>query len=482
MEIAVPAASATHQEERAPERLSLKEMAAYASGGMVDPIFLGNVIQFLYPFYNVILGLPGTYIGFLVAIPRLWDAVSDPLVGQWSDNCRSRWGRRRPFMVVGIVGLAATFLLFWVSPFAPGNVWGHGAWLLIVSLLMYTFYTFFAIPYGALGFEISIDYDERTRLMGMKTAAAQVGEMVRMSAVYVGLLMLAYTPWAGQERHAYVVGNLPLALLFLGGGLVAALCVRERYGQAGAVGMSLFRGAVTTLRSPLYRRLVAMQVFYLIGLYFYGTTMVYLVLFYMKDPQLLLVAPVVNAFVVVAAIVMWNRVTPRIGKVWTLRLGMICLMMTSVLAYYAFVPDQWWRVIMLSLLWGPGWASFQVANPAIVADLTDVDELETGKRREGSYASVIAFIAKLAATVAGVMIGVILDAFVRFNPELGADQPEETWWRMRVYTAVLPTLCTGLALLMLTRFALTKQRMEEVRRLLNNRRDANRPGEPTGAM
>jgi GPH family glycoside/pentoside/hexuronide:cation symporter len=122
---------------------------------------------------------------------------------------------------------------------------------------------------------------------------------------------------------------------------------------------------------------------------------------------------------------------------------------------------------------------------SVVADLTDLDELRTGKRREGSYASVIGFITKLATTGATLIIGLVFDYLIRFDASLGANQTPETWQRMRLYTMAIPCVFSVLALLVIAKFPLTKQRMQEVRALLDARAaaqpaDAPAPTPPGG--
>lgn len=452
------------------ERLSWKQLLAFGIGNMGEPIVGGNLTQFTNPLYNAVLGIPATLIGVMVFLPRLWDAVSDPLCGQWSDNCRSRWGRRRPFLFVGAIGLAISFCLFWNPPFAVGNTKALAVWLLALGLAVYTFWTVFFIPYGALAYELSLDYDERTRIMGVRMAMAQIAEAIRGYMLPFGLLLISTTSFAGSPRHAFAAAGFAYALIILVSGLITAAAVKERFGGSAAVGMSIWQSMGTTLRDRLYLRLVCFQILFTFGFFFLATTIVYRITFHMNDPVLFGHQCVANAISVLVSIFLWNKITPHIGKVWALRIGVLFCVAAAAITYVAYVPGCRWRAFLVSLLWGPGWAAYTVMVPAIIADLTDLDELKTGKRREGSYASVAGFIAKLALTGVGVLVGVVLDYVVQFDPSLGVSQTPETWQRMRVWTVIIPLIFFGLALLLLARFSLTKQRMHEVHALLDARR------------
>ena len=124
-------------------------------------------------YYKQVLGLSGTLTGLAIAISIIWDGISDPLVGAWSDRLRSRIGRRHPLMIAAVIPMAAGFVMLY-GP--PNNVLGDQfqlfTWLLISILLVRTALTFFMVPYLALGAEIVDDYHERSQLAGMRTNIA----------------------------------------------------------------------------------------------------------------------------------------------------------------------------------------------------------------------------------------------------------------------------------------------------------------------
>jgi len=451
-------------------RLPLRTLLGYGVGGFIAPIVTGNIVVLLNPFYVNILGVPATVAGFLIMVPRLWDAFWDPLVGQLSDNCRSRWGRRKPFLYAGAVGLGVSYFFFFAAPFAAHNVVGNAAWLLVFGLLVYMLSSVYLIPYSALGFELSLDYDQRTRVMSWSMVAAQVAEAARFYSLPLGLWLLASSAYAGNERYAYGLAGFVFAVAMIVAGLAAARFARERYGQSAAVGLSLWASLATTLKDRLYLRLVVLQIIFLMGLIFIATNNYYLQTYYMNDKFLAGNTALLNGILVCVWVAVWNRLTPRMGKVWVLRLGTSLMAVAALTTYWGFTPGHPWRALLLfPLAWAPGWAAYMVMSPAIVADLTDLDELRTGKRREGSYASVGGFITKLAFTVVALPTGLILDYVVKFDRDLGLNQTPDTWERLKLCNMLIPCAFTALALLAIAKFPLTKQRMLEVRAELNAR-------------
>ena len=153
--------------------ISLQSRLLYSSGIVSHALKEAAIGVFVLFYYKQVLGLSGTLTGLAVGISIIWDGVSDPLIGAWSDRLRSRIGRRHPLMIAAVIPMAAGFIMLY-GP--PDNMLSDQvdlfAWLLISLLLVRTALTFFMVPYLALGAEITDDYHERTQLAGMRTNLA----------------------------------------------------------------------------------------------------------------------------------------------------------------------------------------------------------------------------------------------------------------------------------------------------------------------
>ena len=151
--------------------LTLPNRLSYGLGGAVYAVKEAAYVMFVLLFYTQVLGLSGTATGIVLSLSLLWDAVSDPMVGSWSDRFKSRWGRRHPFMIFSTVPMGLGFIALFAPPdfVLDSQLWLAG-WLLGCSLWIRTALTFFSIPHYALVAEMTQDYHDRTALMGQRTA------------------------------------------------------------------------------------------------------------------------------------------------------------------------------------------------------------------------------------------------------------------------------------------------------------------------
>ena len=153
------------------DKISFGQKFSYGLGSIVNNL-LGGAIGYMSIVLNVGLGINPALVGTLQAIPRLTDAMTDPIMGYISDNTRSKYGRRRPYIFIGAIFVGLTFALMWQLPGGYSEMF-YFWFFLIGSIIFYLFYTIFATPWVALGYELTSDYHERTRLMGVMNFMGQ---------------------------------------------------------------------------------------------------------------------------------------------------------------------------------------------------------------------------------------------------------------------------------------------------------------------
>ena len=218
------------------DRVPLYEKAALGVGALSMFFGFAGVSILAYPVYNMLLGVDAGLVGLALMLPRLWDAITDPVMGQISDNFRSRYGRRRPFIVVGAITMGVSFALIWQAP----ESWSDGMkvfYFIAMQIVFFTCFTVFAVPFNALSYEMTPDYDERNRVMAWLAFFHKSGEflggwMLPLAAV-IGVWLVAGAGdlnATGVLVMAWGVGLVVLA----GVGVLPGLFVKERFAARAA--------------------------------------------------------------------------------------------------------------------------------------------------------------------------------------------------------------------------------------------------------
>jgi GPH family glycoside/pentoside/hexuronide:cation symporter len=203
------------------EKLPAKTKAIWASGAFAD-VFMANSFSYLaLPIYNLALKVDPVFLGWAMGIPRIWEAISDALVGNVSDNTRSRWGRRRPYIAAGAILSGLAFALVWMPP-AHATPQVIGIFFLVASIIYYTAYAIFTVPWIAFGLELSSDYHERTNVQAWKNVLQAVGGLF-LGALWWLSLRLGTNEVEGVKWVGIIFGCLIAAA-----GLMPAIFLRER--------------------------------------------------------------------------------------------------------------------------------------------------------------------------------------------------------------------------------------------------------------
>ncbi len=406
-------------------RVSWDQLLAYGMGGIV-PVALFNVAgQLMALLGNISLGLSAFWLGTIMIIPRLWDAVSDPIVGVMSDNTRSRWGRRRPYILVGGITVAITFVLMWWIPRGDGVQeffatessynWFQLSFILAALLAFYTACTVFEIPHGALGMELSSDYHERTLLFSAKSL--------------LGNLFAMGTPWliALSDLEMFrgpggdLVDGMRYVSLFIAGWLLLMvwwwfLVLREPgFEIAKQQAKSSLRENLTyTLTNKTFLSLVIIIFTLAMGFNFVSIFENYIVIFYIFEGdtgdagKLLGIKGTVWAVTGMLAVFPLNWISRRIGKNKTLLLAILLMCCAQIAKIFCYSPEFPYLILFPTVLLSSGMLMFFTLGSSMVADVCDEDELHTGTRSEGSYYSVFWWFIKMGTAFASFVTGALL--------------------------------------------------------------------------
>jgi GPH family glycoside/pentoside/hexuronide:cation symporter len=448
----------SHVSGTAESALPLSRIIAFgtAAVGLTAMAFLNALYLFKYS-TDVLLIAPGV-MGFLYGASRIWDAISDPLVGRLSDQTRSRFGRRRSWIFFSIPVTSLAFVMLWGPPDGLGEI-GLVVWLGAALLLFSTATTMFMVPHYALGVEMTSDYHERTRVFGVRQLMGGPGLLIGLIAFF-GLARAEdprnFALWMGV--------SIAIAASLLTAFGVAPL--RERSEYQGRGGDDMRRAFWDVFRNPHARLLLAMYGIESFGAATTGLLSVFVTQYIVGAPQTWYL--IVLMFYIVPSFALgpfWNRIARRVGKrrlwLWTMSLASVAYFAHSLLGEGMIV---FWCAI--SAIQGATAGAGNVLGPSIKGDVIDWDELQTGERKEGSYLAVWTFVQKSAGGLCAMLLGLTLQ-WVGFEPN--AEQSQVTKWTILALYGALPGAAYAIGALLLSRFQLNEGEHAAIRAELDAR-------------
>ncbi len=477
----VPAKGRPYSEAHLP----MGQKIAWGASGIAD-VILGNAISLLaLPIYNLGLGISPIWIGWAMALPRVFDAITDPLVGNISDNFRSPWGRRRPFIFVGAILSGLFSALLWMPPTSLGQT-GTFSYFLITSLFYYLAFTIFAVPNGALGFELSTDYHERTRVQAWKNYFAIVGGLMlpwfwKLAFVFGN----DATPGVKTEVIGIRYVGLLIGLAVMLSGIIPALFCKERTEAQAQPKVKILDAFKMTLNIPPFLILACVIMLILVGLFVVQPFAMYINICYVcqgdKEFASLLsgYGGTLYAALQVFSIPLAVFLGTHWGKKITMMAGLGMVILGQLSYWVLYSPLHPYLQLIPPFLLCPGMTCVWILSPSMIADICDLDELKTGLRREGMFGAVFTMVFKAGFASTTVVAGYML-AYAGYVT--GQDiQSATTVWNMRVLFVVVPAAFIACAIFLVWLLPLTEKKAREVRALLNARKAAQGEGAAANA-
>jgi GPH family glycoside/pentoside/hexuronide:cation symporter len=464
------------------DRIPIFQKAIYSIGGLVNSIqaaALGAMAIVL----NLGLGMNPALVGLVGAVPRVVDAISDPVTGYISDNIRTRWGRRRPVIFFG----AITGGLFYALMFQLYR--GHSEtfyfwYFALFQCLYFLGFTCFSIPWIALGYEMTPDYHERTRLQGVSN--------------FIGQFAWVIAPWFfkimnNKSMFTDIVHGARILSIFLGGfiivgGILPAIFNKEHFHDLPKpqrekglwnVTKDFFSGFAIAFRCRPFVKLCAATFLIFNGFMLASAFTAYVIFFYVyggdygKGGTLLGWFGTISSICTFCVIFLTTWISTKIGKRNTFLITISISIIGYALKWIGYNPAKPYLLLVAAPFIAFGLGSLFTLVSSMVADVCDLDELHTDTRREGMFGAIYWWTVKLGLAISSLLSGILLNVS-GFNIAFGANQTAKALLNMRLFDIGIPIATSLAAIFIIATFDISEAKAYDIRQKVERRREERR--------
>jgi GPH family glycoside/pentoside/hexuronide:cation symporter len=463
-------------------RVPLIQKLAFGSGHLVNNLFPGSLGVFSF-FLLTTYGMDPLWAGLLGGIPRIYDAITDPIMGYISDNTTSKWGRRRPYIFIGAITSGLLFAALW--QLHTENSQTYNFWYFMVfSLLFLTGNTIYSTPLIGLGYEMTSDYQERTRLMGFSQTISQLAWMlVPWLWVIIADPDLFPNQAVAIRSLSIWVGVACLAL-----GIMPAIYCREIDQEAltnrDTITLrnliqnmkGLWRSMKLIFKNVPFVRLCMATFLVFNGFQMVASFSFFIIVYYLFNGSyenagqwpawFSTISAVFTAFLIIP-VVTW------MSNAWGKRNAFLASTAISIVGYilkwWAFDSENIWLMFVPIPLLSFGLGGLFTLMMSMTADVCDLDELVNGMpRKEGTFGAIYWWMVKLGQGLALVLGGLVLK-FIGFDGG-AAVQSSDTIVNLRLADIIIPSLTAGLAIIVMWNYDLNEEKAHQIKAELVKRR------------
>ncbi len=445
------------------EKLNLSTKLAYGSGDLGAAITANILVFYLSPFLTDVAHLAPGLAGISQLVGKFWDAVNDPIVGVLSDRTKSSWGRRYPWMMWGAIPFGIFFFLQWIVPLPQTNQWGLFWYYTAISILFNSFYTVINLPYTALTPELTQDYDERTSLNSFRFTFSIGGSI--LSVILFGIIQ---SQIPNPQQH-YLVMGIVCAVLAVFPIYLSVWGTRKRVATVAAAHPE----TETPVSLPVLQQLkIAFSnrpFLFVVGIYLCSWLSVqltaaiipYFVRSWMRidSPWTVVIVILCVQVTAIAMLPVWSAASQRVGKRGVYFMGM-SLWIIAQAGLFFLKPDQVGLMYFLAIMAGFGVSIAYLVPWSMLPDVIELDELNTGQRREGIFYSFITFLQKVCLGIAVSLVLQSLEAAGYMQPTkdiLNPVQPDSVLLAIRLAIGPLPTIALICGLILAFFYPITRE-------------------------
>lgn len=460
-------------------KVPLGQKIAFGVGMLANQMFPAVIGIFIVVLVQD-LGFPGWMWGIISLVPRLFDAITDPIMGYISDNTKSRWGRRRQYVFIGAIVMGIAFVVMW--QLFRENPLDYNFWyFLLWSFVFYLGLTIFSVPYVAMGYEMSDDFHERTSIMAV---AQWIGQWAWVIAPWFWVIM--YDPeW-------YATADIAVRELAVWVGIIFAICamvpaifiksrstVNENYSaltikNIGGSLKEIGNNFVEAFKSVPFKKLCFATFFVFNAFNTVASFTFFIIVYYLFNgdaaaagiwPTLFgSIGALVTTFLVIPIVAKMSKV---LGKKKAFMVSQAISVVGYIMLWFLFIPGKPYMFLFALPFFSFGIGGLFTLMMSMTADVIDLDELNTGKRREGVFGAIYWWMVKFGFGIAGGLSGAILSV-IGFDSALEV-QTDSAIIGLRLFFTGFPILGTLAAMYIMRNYDLTEERSNEIRAELDSR-------------
>lgn len=436
-------------------KLSKKTKIGYSFGYLGTVLATWTFSTYIFFFYAFVVGLDPIWIGIALGILGIWDMFNDPIMGHISDKTKTRWGRRRPYMIFGTIPLVISFILLWWNPFYDWFM--IFIYFLIIMLIFEWLYTMVQLSYRALYPEMTIDINERLEIAGylefFDIIALILGYV--LSLIIVGILRGAgYSPAMAWLLMATILGVVIAISVF-----TATAVTEEKEIFYKEEALRFIKALKFTMKNKAFRVVaiawLCISIAYVIG----SATAIFFTTYILGMSELETAISLLFIFLTgIPCLLLWYKLSQKVGTVRATMMAMTLFGISFLILL--FVVNIIMFMIAIAIL-GVGFAGVILLPQTLYADVIDEDETITGVRREGMYSGIQAFIAKGSVSLSYVTMAIVL-SLAGFQSG-ATSQPESALLGIRLLISLIPGIVMFIGILIYTQYPLKGDRLQRVK-------------------
>ena len=455
---------ATNKQKPAHQKLSFWLKAGYGIGDIGCNIFIVTCGLFLLFFLTNVMGVEPALAGLALLFPKLWDVISDPIMGGISDVTRSRMGRRRPYLLAASIPFGIIFFILFAAPhYASGFSMALHVGLLFA--LGCTVFTVFNVPYSSMVAEMSDNYNERMSITSFRMIGSSIGVLLAG-----GLAMPLVEMGGGGEagfRFMGIVFGVAITLFCL-------ICFRAtrtaRTLPASDKMAPIGEQIKIAFKNTPFKMLIMMYIFQSLGIGVLMAGLIYYVKYVMGLPETAM--GIIFPILIVTSILfipVWVKIGVKFGKIKSYTIG-LCILSIMLFSLFFTRPSQLNLFYVQIFLLGIGFSSFQLFPFSMLPDTIEFDELQSGMRREGIFSGIWSCGQKTAYSVGPGIVGFALSLS---GFQVDAVQPESVVTGIRIVFCIFTAAMVLLSLIPFIKYDLTEEKFESIKQMIRQKKEAS---------